>query len=187
MTHIIYIPGFGTKSDPARRSALRRWKGSNTHVTFVPMRWDDTGETYEQKYERVAEAIAHAKSDKIVLVGESAGGAMALLTFSRVSDRVDQVFTVCGYNHGAADVHLVHKTRRPAFYAMMPEVDRAVAQLTGQQRQHITTLYSKSDITVTPSHSLIPGSKAIILKTPGHFISIASVLISNKLRRHIHS
>lgn len=177
MKHVIYIPGLGDHFDPLRRLVLATWGFRGTRVTFVPMRWNHRHESYEDKYERVARAIEAARGSAIVLVGESAGGAMALLAFSRNLSRVDQVVTICGYNHGAADVHPYHKLRHPAFYHLMPMVDDVVTKLTRNSRERITTVYSTRDHVVTPRHSRIDGAREKVLHTPGHFLSIASTLL----------
>lgn len=182
MKHIIYIPGFGEHFDPLRRLALRRWRNRDTEVTFVPMRWNNRQETYEEKYDRIAKIVEGVKEDEIVLVGESAGGAMAQLAFSRMLSEVSRVVTICGYNHGAADVHLIHKHTHPAFYNMMPVIDDIVKHLRKETRRRITTIYSSRDRVVTPEHSRIDGAEEIILHTPGHSMNIARTLLSRAIR-----
>lgn len=142
------------------------------------MTWNDRSETYEQKYERIMQAIDAADGDEIILVGESAGGAMALLVFSRKRDQVSRVVTICGYNHGAESVHPHHKSAHPAFYQLMPIVDDIVEQLPLEDRERITTLYSTRDHIVTPQHSCIEGSREVVLHSPGHLMSIARVLLA---------
>lgn len=187
MKHYIYIPGLGDHFDLLRRFVLSiRWRNTQTRVTFVPMRWANRRETYEEKYQRVVKAIEHANGDKIILVGESAGGAMALFTFSRYGKEIDGVVTICGYNHDAADVNPRHKTEHPAFYRLMPAVDKTVTSLTPKDRVRITTIYSTGDSTVIPEHSHIDGAKAVVLHKPGHFSNIARVLLSrNPLDRGV--
>lgn len=176
--HYIYIPGLGDRFDFLRKLVLRVWwQNSKTKVTFVPMRWADKHETYEAKYQRVAEAIK-AVNNKVVLVGESAGGAMAMFALSRHPKEIDHVVTICGYNHDADDVHLEHKTRHPAFYQIMPAVDAVVVQLSKKDRARITTIYSTKDTIVIPDHSRIEGAKAVVLHTPGHLSNIVRVLFA---------
>lgn len=177
MTHYIYVPGLGDGFDPLRRLALLRWR-IGTKVTFVPMTWDDHNRTYEQSYERIVQAIDAADGDEIVLVGESAGGAMALLAFSRQLDRVSRVVTICGYNHGAESVHPHHKRAHPAFYQLMPIVDGIVVKLPASARERITTIFSTRDHIVTPQHSRIQGASEKVLHSPGHLTTIARVLLS---------
>lgn len=177
MRHIIYIPGLGDHFDPLRRLVLTKWKQGHTRVTFVPMHWNNQHETHEDKYNRIAETIKQAKGDEIFLVGESAGGAMALLTFSRNPDTIHRVVTVCGYNHGAQDVHPYHSHKHPAFYTLMPLVDAAVELFDRTTLDRITTVYSTRDHIVSAKHSHIDGTKQKIIHMPGHFISIASILL----------
>jgi len=177
MIRIVYIPGLGDRFDPLRRIALARWKRAGTRISFVPMHWNDQRETYEDKYERIAKIIENFPEDEIVLVGESAGGAMALLAFSRNLTRVNRVVTICGYNHGAAQVHPYHKRKHPAFYRLMPVVDSTVKKLTHDSRERITTIYSTRDPIVAVSHSHIDDATEEILRTSGHFASIARILL----------
>lgn len=182
MRHIIYIPGFGDRFDGLRQLTLRRWRHSDTRVSFVPMHWNDKGETYQAKYERVAAYITDAHGDEVTLVGESAGGAMAMLAFARNLQHVDRVVTICGYNHGVADVHRYHQRAHPAFYQLMPVVDEAVASFASADTSRITTIYSAYDRIVTAEHSRIAGAHERILHTPGHFISIVRSLLRNPTR-----
>lgn len=178
MTHYIYIPGLGGSFDLLRRLALLGWRRPNTTVTFVSMNWDDTTENWQQKYTRVKQAMKAARDDKVVLVGESAGGAMALYAFIKNGSKYCQAITICGYNHGAADVDIGHKTAHPAFYRLVPKVDKALRGLSKDQRTRITTLYSMADKTVRPGHSRIIGAPAIVQRSGGHLRTIGRVLVS---------
>lgn len=177
MIHYIYIPGFGGHFDNARQKALRRWSDDSTRVTFVPMCWNDRNESYQQKFERISEVIAATPDDEIRLIGESAGGAMAIYVFLRLRDRIKSTTTVCGYNHGAESIAASVRVHHPAFYALVCVVDAEVAELSAQDRQRITTLYSRQDHVVRAKRSRIDGTHYRVLLTPGHFLSIASVLL----------
>lgn len=176
--HYIYLPGFGDHFDLFRRLVLRlKWQDQKTRVTFVPMQWANRHETYEQKYQRVETAVIDAVGDEITVVGESAGGAMAMLALSRNSEKIRGVVTICGYNHGAADVHPIHKLRHPAFPELMPVIDKIVDGFDPKTRAQITTIYSTLDSVVEPQHSIIEGAKAVVLQKPGHFSNITRALI----------
>lgn len=177
MIHYIYIPGLGDRFDFLRRLMLVSWRVRGAWVTFVPMRWSDNAETAEQKYTRVAKAIEQASGDEVVLVGESAGGAMVLWAFSRHVQSVDRVVTVCGYNVGAANIEQSRRQHHPAFHPVSVEAEKAVRKLSANDRQRITTIYSTRDTTVTPEHTRIDGAREVVLRTPGHFWSIVYVLI----------
>lgn len=177
MTHYIYIPGFNDRLDILRRLILRRWVSHDSRVTLVPMRWADKSESYDEKYSRIKRIIDQAGQEKLVLVGESAGGAMALFAFAKQTEAVHAVITICGYNHGAEDIHVVHRRDKPAFYPLSRAVDELVAGFSSSQRRRITTIYSTADRVVTPSHSNITGAREVVLHHRGHFLSIASTLV----------
>lgn len=119
MTHYIYIPGFGDHFNPLRKFALRRWEKDGVRVTLVPMHWSDKQEAYEQKYDRIIDAIQNVNDSDIRLVGVSAGAAMALYAFSRDEKRFTQVITICGYSHTASDIIAFQRRRHPAFYPLV--------------------------------------------------------------------
>ena len=178
MTHFIYIPGLGDRFDVLRRIVLRRWRRDDVRVTFVPMRWNDKSETYEQKYARVAKTINSVKDDETVLIGESAGGAMALLALSRNTSLLSSVVTICGYNRGASDIAPYRRNRHRALYPLLVEVDVLTPQLSLRQRQKVTTIFSTRDRTVTPNHSILDKAQQFIFHTPGHLVTIAWVLMT---------
>lgn len=177
MIHYIYIPGLGDKLDFLRRLVLFGWRVRGARVTFVPMRWSDEAETAEQKYAQVARAIERASGDRVVLVGESAGGAMVLWVFARHMQSIDRVVTMCGYNVGSADIHPLRRQRNPAFYPVSAGAEDAVRAMSAKDRQRITTVYSTRDTTVAEEHSRIDGAREVILRTRGHFWSIVYMLV----------
>lgn len=180
MIHYIYIPGLGDRFDPLRRLALLRWRSRETRATLVPMRWEDKTETYEQKYARIVDVLEKLTEETIILVGESAGGPMALLTFSRHPEHITSTVTLCGYNHGADDISSPTRRHNPAFYSLLQETD--ALELPPDIRQRITTVYSTLDTVVTPKHTQIDGARQIVLHTPGHPTTITRVLLAGPKR-----
>lgn len=178
MIRYIYIPGLNDRFDFLRRLALRRWETENAKATLVPMRWSDKSETYEQKYQRLEDVITMYKDDEIVLVGESAGGPMALLALLKLEPQISQVITICGYNHGADDIEPYRRRNNPAFYAMVRMTDALLPKLTSEIKAKIITVYSRRDHVVAPEHSRIEGSRELALDLKGHTLTIARQLIS---------
>lgn len=176
-THYIYIPGLGDRMDPLRRIALLRWKSKNTRATLVPMRWSNASETYEHKYKRLKTIIEQSKAGRVVLVGESAGASMALLAFARLQESAQNVITVCGYNHGSADIHEHHRRNSPAFFAAVKVTEKLIDTLSSPLRKRVTTVYSTKDTVVEPHHTKIRGAKKIELYSQGHLQTIARVLL----------
>ena len=173
MTHYIYIHGFGDSYNWLRRIALRRWNSPGMHVTLVPMNWKSKTETFEQKYERIAKLIN--TNEETVLVGESAGGAMALLAYMRRYDHVQALVTVCGYNHSADNIGQQYRRANPAFYPLVQEVDRSLPELI--RKEHISILQGKNDSVVAAKYGRIAGAREMELPTRGHFASIGYVLL----------
>lgn len=186
-TRYIYVPGLNDRLDPLRHLALLRWKSKDSKATLVPMRWSDKNESSEQKYKRLRAVIDISTDERIVVVGESAGGPMALLALARQPDKVSQVITICGYNHGSADVHEHHRSNSPAFFATVQITEKLIDHFTPGLRDRITTVYSTRDHVVAPKHTKIPGARKITLPTKGHITNIARVLLRGPKRIYTKS
>jgi pimeloyl-ACP methyl ester carboxylesterase len=173
--HIIYIPGLGDGYDFIRRVGLLSWRRRDVSVTLVPMRWSDKDETFEDKLDRIKQAI-DSKPVPAVLVGESAGGAMAIAVAAQFPTKVIHTITLCGMNQGAGSVgaHLYRKN--PAFREAMTQADKVTANRSDADASKMTILYSSRDSTVRPKDTLIANVTAIDLKTPGHMPTILTVL-----------
>ena len=83
-TTYIYVPGLGDGYDGFRRFGLWLWSlrpGVQTHLES--MHWGDVDETAEEKIDRVTTVINTVASNvDIVVVGESAGGSIALAAYA---------------------------------------------------------------------------------------------------------
>ncbi|MCA9180530.1 MAG: alpha/beta hydrolase, partial [Planctomycetales bacterium] len=129
----IYIPGLGDNYDRYRASGLRDWSKRRKGVTaeLVPMRWSDRSETYGQKFARVEAAIAAVSEDEaITLVGESAGGSMALAIFHKHATRISRCVTVCGKNRGADTLGAIYRQRTPTFFESVERTDAIIPKLS---------------------------------------------------------
>jgi len=148
------------------------------------MKWRDMNETFEQKCARVLEAVDTAvrSHEKVVLIGESAGGSMAMNLHTMYPERISKTITICGKNIGATNVSPRLYKNNPAFRESMAHAEAAVANMSAQRRQLITTFYSTRDPVVFPKDTLIEGTVAKKLPTTGHLLSIATVLVFLKHR-----
>mgnify|MGYP003335341617 CR=1 FL=1 len=174
--HIIYIPGLGDGYDPLRRLALFFWRRSFIAVTLVPMRWHDRDETYEEKTARVDKAIRKYDDRTVILVGESAGGAVAVACFHRFRAHIHQLVTVCGMNQGVGNVspRLYRKNR--AFRDAMLASDDAIPLLTATDKADVLTIYSSRDGVIGERDTLIAGTSSVDTKIPLHMFAIGYVL-----------
>lgn len=172
---ILYIPGLGDGYDPIRRLGLLTWRRRNTTVELVPMRWSDPDESFEQKLARIEQAISRSEVP-VTIVGESAGGAVALTATDRFRGRVAATITICGMNHDAEDVNPRLYRRNSAFRDAMEHSDKVVATLTKKDKATMSIVYSSKDFTVRPKNTMITGVSSVDLKTIGHMTTILYVL-----------
>lgn len=176
MKHIIYIPGLGDRYDIIRRLGLALWRRPGVRVTHVPMRWLDANETMTQKVERVRDAIDDHTGDEVTIIGESAGGGMAIVVAAMFAHKVSHIVTVCGMNRGEANVSPLLYQKNPAFRDVMRAADRYVADLSTEAKAKMYIIYSSLDYTVRPRNSLIDGVDAYDTKIMGHAMAILSIL-----------
>ena len=172
----MYIPGLGDGYDHVRRRALRGWQRSTLVVTFVPMRWHDPTETYGQKLARIDAAIDRHTGSRLVVVGESAGGAMAVEVTARHPEAA-KVITICGKTVRADRVASRVYRRNPAFKEAMIRADKRVASMSRTAASKFVTFYSPLDPTIRLIDTQIPGTRMRRLLTPGHLVSIVLVLL----------
>lgn len=175
--HIIYIPGLGDGYDVLRKLGLLLWRRPGVTITHVPMHWASPNETYEEKLARIERAIKTYDDRETILVGESAGGAMAIVALRRYREHINRVVTVCGMNQGAENVNPRLYRKNRAFKAAMSEVDTIIPTLSAREKAAALTIYSTADMTVRPKDTLIAGVKAYDLKIPGHMFVILVVLL----------
>lgn len=174
--HIIYIPGLGDRSDPIRWFGLLFWRRPGLAVTLVPMRWLDPNETYEEKINRIYEAIVKYDGRTVGLVGESAGGPVAIACYRRFRKEVSGVVTVCGMNKGASAVNPVLYRKNLAFHDAMLASDKTLLQLTLEDKTHMLTIYSSNDGIIGKKETLIDGVRSVDIKVPLHMLAIGYML-----------
>ena len=176
---IIYIPGLGDSYDGLRQYALKKWASQEREIIFVPMLWDDKTELFSHKLDRIHDAI-QGSSGKVILVGESAGAATALVAMHQFGRDVAQVITLAGKNHGAEDVQISLYRRHPAFREAMVRADKVVEGLSQTKKNAIKIFYSEHDYTVRPKYSLIDGVAHYKVFGLGHGMTISLLLTINR-------
>jgi dienelactone hydrolase len=169
--HILYIPGLGDKNDSFRRRALGWWKYKNITAELVPMNWS-TNESYSAKFERVSAAIDSVKDKKVVLVGESAGGSMAVNVYSARPNDIHRAMTLCGKNTHPENVSPTTYRNNPAFRPSMDATIQSVHRLTPEQKRAFVSITPLYDPTVPVAQTLLPGCRHVWLWTVGHVVPI---------------
>lgn len=174
--HVIYIPGLTDRYDPFRRLGLMLWRRPSVAVTLIPMRWEDPEESYESKLSRIHQAIDKYADRKTILVGESAGGPVAIVAMKWYREKVDRVITVCGMNQGTDRVSKELYQKNSAFHDAMIEADRLMPHLSDEEKEAIMTIYSSNDGVVSVQDTLIEGVERHDIKVPIHSLAIGYVL-----------
>lgn len=169
--HILYISGFGSNYDTYRLRLLKQWRFTNVTVELVPLRWEGK-ETFEQKVARIDQAIDRVKTKKIVLLGESAGGSMAVHMYARRPDAFYKVMTICGKNAHPQTVGDIYYRRSPAFRTAMEKLEEPMALLTKSQRQQFVSIYPFYDSIVPVKDTLIADCTRVRLWSVGHLVTI---------------
>lgn len=174
-THIIYTPGLGDRYDPLRRACLWLWRLYGVRVTMVPMRWT-SDEKYTDKRARVEKMLANATSERVVLMGESAGGSIALNMYAAHADTVAGALTLCGKNTRSDNVASRIYARNPAFRDSMLQAEISVRGLSKIQRSKFVSIVPFYDPTVPVQQTLIPDCQKMTLPAVGHLFSILAML-----------
>lgn len=175
-TRYIYIPGLGDHFDPFRRLMLAYWRIRGKKIMLVPMRWSDKSDSHQDKVNRISVAIDSMDSNHIVLVGESAGGSMALRTMIDRPEAVERVVTICGYNHSGDGVGEYYRKNVPEFYETVLENDRDRPRLD-QLLPRITSIYAKDDSVVDSKYSHIEGAHNISIAGRIHLFAIVRIVL----------
>lgn len=173
--HILYLSGFGMDHDSLRLRMLKLWRFRNVTIELVPMRWE-SNETFEQKLARIDQAIDRAAGKQIVIIGESAGGSMAVHMYARRSDDLYKVMGLCGKASQPETVEERYYARSPTFRVSMERLNESIGQLSEDQRKRFVSIHPLYDPTVPVSETLLPGCKRIRLWTVGHLFAITVAL-----------
>ncbi|MFZ2544899.1 MAG: hypothetical protein WAW80_02905 [Candidatus Saccharimonadales bacterium] len=172
--HILYISGMGDKYDSLRLRVLKKWRFKNVSVELVPMKWA-TG-MFERKIAKIEQAIDRASGKRIVIIGESAGGSMAVHMYARRPDDLFKVMGLCGKSSHPETVDQHYYDHSPAFRTSMDLLNDSIAKLTVHQKRNFISVYPIYDPTVPVKETLLEGCKKVRLPAVGHFITITLAL-----------
>ena len=169
--HIIYLPGFGDRYDTGRRLLLQCWRVFGITTEFVPMHWN-SNESYKEKLARVNSAIDKVKNKRVVVIGESAGGSMAVAIYAQRYNDLFKVMTVSGKNSNHASVAPRLYLKHPAFRESMRATENALKKIDGNMRHRFVSFYPLYDGVIPYNEAVIPESKVVRLFSSGHFFTI---------------
>lgn len=169
--HIIYLPGFGDNYDTGRRFLLWCWRIFGITTEFVPMCWD-SNESYKEKHARVNDAIDRAKKKRVVIIGESAGGSMAVAIYAQRYNDLFKVMTICGKNSNPASVAPRLYLKHPAFRESMRATESSLKKIDSNMLHRFVPFYPLYDGVIPYDEAVIPGCKVVRLFSSGHFFTI---------------
>ena len=173
--HILYLSGFGNKYDAMRLRLLSWWRYRHVTVELVPMKWEGN-ETFEQKIARIDQAIDRIKDGRVVLIGESAGGSMAVHMAARRPDELFRVMALCGKNSHPETVGENYYRRSPAFRSSMEALNDSITALPDSQRRNFVSIHPLYDSVVPVRETLLSGCRSVWLPSIGHFTTIVLAL-----------
>ncbi|MBC7943493.1 hypothetical protein H7X68_03290 [Candidatus Saccharibacteria bacterium] len=170
--HVIYIPGLGDDYDGVRRRALKGWRLWGVKTELVSMRWYD-GRPYAEKYQRVIESVKRAEDKGYVvsLVGESAGGSMAINVAAQVPT-IHKLITVCGVNSPAIKVSPHTLRKAPAFGESISLLVDSLPKIIA--RTHVVRAWY--DPVVYAEHTYIKGATNHLIYNIGHLSTVVLCL-----------
>lgn len=179
--HILYLPGFNGAIDGLRLRVLKWWRYRGVTIELVPMRWENK-ETFEQKVARIDQAVDRARGKRVVIIGESAGGSMAVHMYARRPDDLYRVMTVCGKNAHPETVGEEYYRHFPAFRPSMELLNESVAKLSDGQRRNFVSIHPLYDGVVPVRDTLLPDCRQVRLWTIGHLLTnIAALTVLSPL------
>lgn len=172
--HIIYIPGLGDNSDELRQLGLKTWRLWGVSTELIPMQWND-GEQYSAKLARVLGAIDAAKKAGylVAIVGESAGGSMAINATAARRSSVASLLTICGVDSPSIRPSATILRKSPAFKDSIAELATSLSSLDLTKVQTISALI---DGVVYHNVSTITGARNFRVLGIGHLPTIALCL-----------
>ena len=173
--HIIYLPGFGDGYDIGRRTALWGWRIWGVTTQYIPMRWN-SNESYSEKYARIDQAITAAAGRRIVIIGESASGTMALAAYAKRRRDLYKVMTISGKNNNPASVAPRLYRQHVAFREALATAEAATNQLSSEDHHDFIAFYPLYDEVIPPKEAVIPDCQLVRLFSAGHLLTIALAL-----------
>lgn len=173
---LLYIPGLGERYDTYRKRALGLWRLFGVEARLLPMNWYD-GEPYDDKYSDVSAVIGSLldAGTKVSLVGESAGGSMAINLFAR-HPQVMNLITIAGVNASTTPVAAKTLRRGPAFTVSRQHVGESLDMLSAERRRNIYTVSGLRDDVVRRQYSRITGAHNHYIWAVGHIVTITACL-----------
>lgn len=170
--HIIYIPGLNDQLI-IQHEAVRllplywRLRGFRGHIVYP--HWEEG--QLDPKLERVIAKIdgLARQGHRVSLIGQSAGGSLALNAFAARKDTVVGLINLTGRLHIAGTPALEVATRHnPAFAKSVEQAEVIVQTLSQLDRQRIMTIRPYIDYIVPATSVSVDGATNLVSPIWGH-------------------
>ena len=169
---VFYISGLGDNYDRFRQVGMNIWRLFGVQATLIPITWFDGG-SLEQKCALIIEQIktAESNSQKVTLVGESAGASLALLV-AHSQPGVNHVLTLCGVAQPDTPISRSLRARAPALSSAVKQL----AKLTRRTDLQQTSVRALVDTTVQKRYTIASHARQRVIWSIGHLVTIALCL-----------
>lgn len=167
-TYIIYIPGLGDQYGRFRTWALKTWRLWGVTVVHQAITWYDGGDM-ESKLMLIEAAVNQApEGARVVLVGESAGAALALHAAMR-NQRISRVITLCGVARPDTPISTFLRRKAPALH-------QASSSLPERFTVDVHSIRAKVDGVVGKRYSSTVDATRHVVWSVGHLTTIVLCL-----------
>ncbi len=184
-TTYILIPGLGDEKAIFGwfyRAIAALWSRRGMPTRVMWPKWA-SAEPYEQKQKRLLTLLAEQKKQgsEIVLVGVSAGAALAYLTYSQ-GGGAKRFVAICGFTQLRPGDRKNPQLMRLSWYQAADAAGRASATLSQLKRQHILSFIPREDHVIDPKQQVIDGGQNRRLRSRGHLKTIVVSLVWHRRR-----
>lgn len=178
---VVYVPGLGGENIlQYQRQITYDWKSEKRDVLFLETNWRG-GEAYQQKIKRlVADVELHIgnEHERLVLVGSSAGGSMAVNLFNELKVHYENIkcVSISGKLKRPQLIGQAYRRPHPALVDSVVATEKVVAELSQTDKQKMLTMGPLFDEVIALKDMRISGVKHRRIPTLGHVIGIGFAL-----------
>lgn len=185
--HALYFNGLGEgKTRKRERLAMRYLAKHGIQVEHIPIDWR-SDEPFEKLLERLTETVRAKLEEhgKLLIIGSSAGGSLALNVFKKVDNKNLSVVTLCSRLHNAKFAWWDWRSMERMAYINTPKASQlfidsvayctkeTILRLTKTDKQRITIVQQLMDDVVPRRTMSIEGVKIHKVMALGHGWGIA--------------
>lgn len=176
--HVIYVPGLGDHKSYGQPAVIQLWRLFGLRPHYFALLWK-SDEDFDDKLQRLVARVDElsANSDKVSLVGASAGASAVINAFAARPEAVSKVVCICGKIQNPDKIDESYFIHNPPFKKSIYTVADSLRSLGKDRIGRIMSVHPLYDPIVPVSETLIPGAVEKEIKTRGHAFSIFYTLI----------